>query len=150
MKLQQNAKEVVLMSIDGMGLVVGEVRFNRQTETAVFALEKAAFFDLYFPCIVGIEQKGGLMLQPHLAAHLSIGSLRIQRSRVSFFVMSHDLHPMLIDQFNSLIASMTKQAAPPEDVASQPGNTQPKKTPRKKGESRVIDLQDIFDKKGRD
>ncbi len=150
MKLQQNAKEIVLMSIDGMGLVIGEVRFNRQTETAVFALEKAAFFDLYFPCIVGIDQKGTLMLQPHLASHLSIGSLRIQRSRVAFFVMSNDLHPMVLEQFSAMIASITKQTKPQEQTAPQLNDTPAKKTSRKKNDSRIIDLQDIFDKKGRD
>ena len=66
MKLRQNAKELVLIEADGLGLILGEVRYNRQTETVLFALEKAAFFDLYFPCTVLYDQERGPVVHDYL------------------------------------------------------------------------------------
>ncbi|MDD3553268.1 MAG: hypothetical protein PHC35_01940 [Deltaproteobacteria bacterium] len=132
MKLSQNAKEMVLLNIDGLGLIVGEIRFNRQTETIGFVLEKAAFFDLYFPCMVMVE-KNNLMLQPHILASLSTSSIRVQRSRVSCFVMESELNPALIYQYNAIIASITGGPVPP------PSPKPPGKGVKK---SNVVSIQD--------
>lgn len=133
MKLSQNAKELVLLSIDGLGLIVGEIRFNRQTETINFVLEKAAFFDLYFPCMVIIE-KNNLMLQPHILASLSTSSIRVQRSRVSCFVSGADINPMIAYQYNAIIASITGE--PPTTPSGPQSPT--KKSPK----DNVIQLKD--------
>lgn len=113
MKLSQNAKEIVLLNIDGLGLIVGELRFNRQTETIGFVLEKAAFFDLYFPCMVMIE-KNNLMLQPHILASLSTSSIRVQRSRVSCFITESEINPALVYQYNAILASLTGGPTQPQ------------------------------------
>lgn len=119
MKLSQNAKEIVLLNIDGLGLIVGEIRFNRQTETIGFVLEKAAFFDLYFPCMVMIE-KNNLMLQPHILASLSTSAIRVQRSRVSCFVMESEINPALVYQYNAILASLTGGPPPPPSAGKPP------------------------------
>lgn len=133
MKLSQNAKEMVLLNIDGLGLVVGEIRFNRQTETIGFVLEKAAFFDLYFPCMVVIE-KNNLMLQPHILASLSTSSIRVQRSRVSCFVTEAEINPALVYQYNAIIASLTGGPAPPPSAGKPPAKGTKK--------SNVVSIQD--------
>jgi hypothetical protein len=87
MKLRQNARELVLLELSGAGLLLGEIRYNKQTETVLFALEKSAFFDLYFPCTVSFDQNRGVVLHPHVINAMTTSSIRVQRSRVAFFVL---------------------------------------------------------------
>ena len=144
MKLHQNAKELVLIQIDGLGLILGEVRYNRQTETVLFALEKAAFFDLYFPCTVLYDQERGPVVHPHVLTAMTVSSIRIQRSRVSFFVLESDINPKLIQQYHSLLeAVLLKQGITLSGKATKDkGPDQPKPT----GGSRVIALNDHKEK----
>jgi hypothetical protein len=144
MKLRQNAKELVLIEADGLGLILGEVRYNRQTETVLFALEKAAFFDLYFPCTVLYDQERGPVVHPHVLTAMTISSIRIQRSRVSFFVLEPDVNPKLIQQYHSLLeAVLHKQGITlPKKTTKDKGPDQPKPT----GGSRVITLNDHKEK----
>jgi len=137
MKLSQNAKELVLLNIDGLGLIVGEILFNQQTETIGFVLEKAAFFDLYFPCTVVVE-KNALMLQPHILASLSTSSIRIQRSRVSCFVRESDINPGLVYQYNAIIASITGGPGP----VTPPSDSGPKSPPTGPKRAKVVSIQD--------
>ncbi len=140
MKLLQNAKEMVLIEVDGLGLILGEIRYNRQTETILFALEKAAFFDLYFPCAVIYDQKRGPSVHPHVLTTMSTSSIRIQRSRASFFVLETDVNPELIKQYNSLLEAVSlKQGAAAKKET--PGNQGPDR-PKPSGGSRVITLRD--------
>ena len=103
MKLRQNAKELVLIDIAGVGLLLGEVRYNKQTETVVFALEKSAFFDLYFPCTVNFDPQRGPVVHPHVINAMTTSSIRIQRERVNFFVLSQDIAPSLKAQYMDII-----------------------------------------------
>jgi len=143
MKLHQNAKELVLIEVDGLGLIMGEIRYNRQTETVLFALEKAAFFDLYFPCSVLYDQQRGPVIHPHVLTAMTVSSIRIQRSRVSFFVLESDINPKLIQQYHNLLeAVLLKQGVSPRKTAKDQGPDQPKPT----GGSRVITLSDHKEK----
>jgi hypothetical protein len=142
MKLRQNAKELVLTEVDGLGLVLGEIRYNRQTETVLFALEKAAFFDLYFPCTVLYDQNRGPVVHPHVLTAMTVSSIRIQRSKVSFFVLESDINPKLIQQYHDLLqAVLLKQGVTSPRKATKTedkGLVQPKST----GSSKVITLSD--------
>ena len=143
MKLRQNAKELVLIEVDGLGLILGEIRYNRQTETVLFALEKAAFFDLYFPCTVLYDQKHGPVVHPHVLTAMTISSIRIQRSRVSFFVLESDINPKLIQQYHHLLeAVLLKQGVSSRKTGKDQGPDQPKPT----GGSKVITLSDRKEK----
>jgi hypothetical protein len=143
MKLHQNAKELVLIEVDGLGLIMGEIRYNRQTETVLFALEKAAFFDLYFPCSVLYDQQRGPVVHPHVLTAMTVSSIRIQRSRVSFFVLESDINPKLIQQYHNLLeAVLLKQGVSPRKTTKDQGPDQPKPT----GGSRVITLSDHKEK----
>jgi len=106
MKLRHNAKEVVLLEIDGLGLILGEVRYNKQTETALFILEKAAYFDLYLPCAVIYDARKGVVVQPHILGVLSTGSIRVQRSKVSCFIFGDDLSPHIKAQYQAVLAEL--------------------------------------------
>jgi hypothetical protein len=142
MKLRQNAKELVLTEVDGLGLVLGEIRYNRQTETVLFALEKAAFFDLYFPCTVLYDQNHGPVVHPHVLTAMTVSSIRIQRSRVSFFVLESDINPKLIQQYHDLLeAVLLKQGVTSPSKATKAKEKrldQPKST----SGSKVITLSD--------
>lgn len=109
MKLRQNAREIVLAEIDGLGLIMGEIRYNRQTETVIFALEKGAFFDLYFPCAIVYDQKKGPVVHPHLLTALTTSSVRVQRSKVSCFILEHDIHPEVFRQYQEIVRAITAQ-----------------------------------------
>jgi hypothetical protein len=143
MKLRQNAKELVLIEVDGLGLILGEIRYNRQTETVLFALEKAAFFDLYFPCSVLYDQDRGPVVHTHVLTAMTVSSIRIQRSRVSFFVLESDINPKLIQQYHNLLeAVLFKQGISPRKTSKDQGPDQPKPT----GGSRIITLSDHKEK----
>lgn len=103
MKLRQNARELVLLNCEGLGLILGEIRYNRQTETVIFAMEKSSFFDLYFPCAVVYDQQKGPLVHPHILSTMTTSSIRIQRSRVSCFVLEEDLNPSLVEQYRQLM-----------------------------------------------
>ncbi len=103
MKLHQNAKELVLLDVDSLGIIIGEIKYNRQTETVLFALEKSAFFDIYFPCTVVFDQQNGLSVHPHIFSSLSKSSIRVQRSKVSCFVLQNDINESIIKQYYDLL-----------------------------------------------
>jgi hypothetical protein len=107
MKLKQNAREIVLAEIDGLGLIMGEIRYNRQTETVIFALEKGAFFDLYFPCAIVYDQQRGPVVHPHLLTALTTSSIRVQRSKVSCFILEHDINPEVFKQYQDIVMAVT-------------------------------------------
>ncbi|NIA08888.1 MAG: hypothetical protein GWP10_03755 [Nitrospiraceae bacterium] len=144
MKLQQNAKELVLVNVDGLGLILGEIRYNRQTETAIFALEKAAFFDLYFPCAIVYDQERGPIIHPHLLTVLTTSSIRIQRSHVSCFILETDINPVLIQQYYGLLDALSAKqgTASPQKRTDHQGPERPKPV----GGSRVINLRDHKEK----
>ncbi len=134
MKLRQNARELVLLNVEGLGLLLGEVRYNRQTETVIFALEKSSFFDLYFPCTVVYDQQKGPMVHPHVLAALTTSSVRIQRSRVSCFVLERDLSSSLVEQYRQLLDMVVmRQGASTSKDESGPDKPRP-------GGSRVVPL----------
>lgn len=118
MKLRQNARELVLLEIDGLGLILGEIRFNKQTETAIFALEKAAFFDLYLPCAVIYDPQKGPVVRPHVLSAMTTGSIRVQRSKVSCFVLGSELAPSLAAQYQAVLKGLgldpTNESRPPQ------------------------------------
>ncbi len=103
MKLKQNARELVLIDIAGAGLLLGEVRYNKQTETVFFALEKSAFFDLYFPCTVNFDPQRGPVVHPHVINAMTTSSIRVQRERVNFFVLAQDIAPSVKAQYMDII-----------------------------------------------
>jgi len=148
MKLRQNAKEMVLIELDGLGLILGEIKYNRQTETVLFALEKTAFFDLYFPCTVLYDQNRGPVVHPHVLTAITISSIRIQRSRISFFVLEPDINPKLIQQYHNLqeavlrkqSGTLSGKASSDEDKDDGPYPTEPT------GRSKVITLSDRKEK----
>ncbi len=119
MKLKQNARELVLIDIAGVGLLLGEVRYNKQTETVVFALEKSAFFDLYFPCTVNFDPQRGPIVHPHVINAMTTSSIRVQRERVNFFVLSHDIAPSVKAQYMDIIQQI---------MGFQPDSTKERKT----------------------
>jgi hypothetical protein len=140
MKIHQNVREPVLIEVDGLGLIMGEIRYNRQTETVLFVLEKAAFFDLYFPCTVLYDQERGPVVHPHVLTVMTVSSIRIQRSRTSFFVLESDINPKLIQQYHGLLeAVLLKQGVTsPRKTTKDQGSDQPKPV----GGSKVITLSD--------
>ena len=138
MKLRQNAKELVLLEIDGLGLILGEIRYNKQTETAIFALEKGAFFDLYLPCAVVFDPQKGPLVRPHVLNAMTTGSIRVQRSKVSCFVLGNELAPSLVAQYRAVLERLVPSrptASPDEGKGPDPG---PEKPP--KGGPRIITL----------
>ena len=142
MKLRQNARELVLVEVSGLGPVLGEIRYNAQTETALFALEKSAFFDLYFPCTVIYDQEKGPAVHPHIFSLYTTSSIRIQRSNVSCFIQEADLNPILKEQYNSLVATLSP---PPSSKESHGGKGPDKDKPG--GGSRVVSLKEHTEKR---
>ncbi len=145
MKLRQNAKELVLIEAAGLGFILGEIRYNRQTETVLFALEKAAFFDLYFPCAVIYDQKTGPAVRPHVLTAMTTSSIRVQRSRISCFILESDLHPALLKQYSDLLESVMLQ----QELSSPPRadkDPDPDK-PTSPGGTRVVSIKNGKEKK---
>lgn len=141
MKLSQNARDLVLIEIDGLGLLLGEIRYNRQTETIAFILEKAAFFDLYFPCTVIYEKQHGPIVHPHILSTLTTSSLRIQRSRMSCFILGQDLNPVLIEQYNGIKMALAPRPEPGSQAGPPEGDGRADKT--KSDEKRVINIKNM-------
>ncbi len=138
MKLRQNARELVLLEIDGLGLILGEIRYNKQTETAIFALEKGAFFDLYLPCAVVFDPQKGAVVRPHVLNAMTTGSIRVQRSKVSCFVLGSELTPSLVAQYRAVMESFAPQGpkiAPDHGKGPDSGPEKPKS-----GGPRIITL----------
>jgi hypothetical protein len=77
---------------------------------------------------------------------MTVSSIRIQRSRVSFFVLESDINPKLIQQYYSLLeAVLLKQGVTSPGKATKDkdkGPDQPKPT----GGSKVITLSDRKEK----
>ena len=138
MKLRQNARELVLLEIDGLGLILGEIRYNKQTETAIFALEKGAFFDLYLPCAIVFDPQKGPLVRPHVLNAMTTGSIRVQRSKVSCFVLGSDLAPSIAAQYRTVMESLAPSA---RDKGDEPGKG-PEPGPEKPTHSgpRIINL----------
>ena len=141
MKLRQNAHELILIEVDGLGLILGEIRYNRQTETVLFALEKAAFFDIYFPCAVVYEQQRGPVVHPHIFTALTTSSIRVQRSRVSCFVLETDINPELSRQYYGLLKALSLKQGH-NFQREDPNNDHKPGGHRPSGGSRVIALHD--------
>jgi len=135
MKLRQNARELVLLNVEGLGLLLGEVRYNRQTETVIFALEKSSFFDLYFPCTVVYDQQKGPVVHPHVLSALTTSSIRIQRGRVSCFVLERDLHSSLVEQYHQLLDMVVMRQGGEAVKEDDPGPERPRP-----GGNRVVPL----------
>lgn len=138
MKLRQNAKELVLIEASGLGFMLGEVRYNRQTETVLFALEKAAFFDLYFPCAVIYDQKTGPVVRPHIVTAMTTTSIRVQRNQISCFILEPDLHPALVKQYNTLLENIILQQEKISPAKRQPDDDPDK--PTSPGTTRVVSI----------
>ncbi len=145
MKLRQNAKELVLIEASGLGFILGEIRYNKQTETVLFALEKAAFFDLYFPCAVVYDQKTGPVVRPHVLTAMTTSSIRVQRSRVSCFILEADLHPVLIKQYTELLEGIMLQQELMSPVRN--GKEPDPDKPTGQGGTRVVSIKDGKEKK---
>ncbi|OCC16446.1 hypothetical protein DBT_0263 [Dissulfuribacter thermophilus] len=132
MKLRQNAKELVLLEVDGLGLILGEIRYNKQTETAIFALEKAAFFDLYVPCAVIYDPQKGPVVRPHVLSALTTGSIRVQRSKVSCFILGNELSPSIVAQYQAILQGLgviqegSKESLKDDDPKKGPGSVGPR------------------------
>ncbi len=139
MKLKQNAQEIVLLSIEGLGLILGEIRYNRQTETAIFALEKAAFFDVYFPCTVIYDQQKGPLVHPHILAAMTVSSIRVQRQKVACYILEKDLNPMITRQYQDLLHAVLAPVEPIKEELKQQNKemVSPKSSKETK---RIIDL----------
>ncbi len=123
MKLRQNARELVLLELAGTGLLLGEIRYNKQTETVLFAMEKSAFFDLYFPCSVSFDQNRGILVHPHVINAMTTSSIRVQRSRVTYFVLERDLAPAIRSQYVALLNQLIgkgRQGPPPDHDDNPP------------------------------
>ena len=147
MKLRQNARELVLIELSGVGLLLGEIRYNKQTETVLFALEKSAFFDLYFPCSVSFDQERGILVQPHVINAMTTSSIRVQRDRVAYFVLERDIAPALRSQYLVLINQLLGKTGP-RGTGRRPSedDSPPDDRPRGGG-SRLLDLKKLRDKK---
>ncbi len=139
MKLRQNAKELVLLQIDGMGTIIGEIRYNKQTETAIFTLEKSAFFDLYFPCVLMYDQRQGTVVRPHILSVITASTIRIQRTKVSCFVLGDEISSEIVEQYYNILKSFglmeeqeeTRPIRPtPPDDDGKGGDNGPKGSPR--------------------
>ncbi len=143
MKLRQNARELVMLEVSGLGILIGEIRYNKQTETVLFTLEKSAFFDLYFPCAVIYDQKKGAIVHPHIVNTMITSSIRIQKSRVSFFVLESDIAPSVRAQYlqlvNSFIGLSREGAGQGTDSAKGAGKGPERVQPSSQG-PRVIPL----------
>jgi len=138
-KLRQDAGELVLVEIDGLGMLLGEIRYNRQTETVLFAMERAAFFDFYFPCAVVFDQQTGPVVRPHVLAALTTSSVRVQRSRISCFVLEDDLSPQLVEQYRRLLdAILGRQGLAPRSRGGGEGKGPDRSGPG--GGPRIVDL----------
>lgn len=147
MKLRQNARELVLIEISGVGLLLGEIRYNKQTETVLFALEKSAFFDLYFPCSVSFDQNRGVLIHPHVINAMTTSSIRVQRSRVAYFVLERDIAPGLRSQYLALINQLVGKTGTGEKAPLRPeDDNSPDDRPRGGG-SRLLDLKKLRDRK---
>ncbi|RUM90872.1 MAG: hypothetical protein DSZ23_01845 [Thermodesulfatator sp.] len=146
MKLRQNARELVLIELSGSGLLLGEIRYNKQTETVLFTLEKSAFFDLYFPCTVSFDQNRGVTVHPHVVNAMTTSSIRVQRSRVSYFVLETDIVPALRSQYLGLINQIIGRAGGRTGGPS-PGDDDTPPDDRPKGGSRLLDLKKLRNKK---
>jgi len=103
MKLGLNAREIVLFEIAGLGLIIGQIQYNRQTETALFVLEKAQYVDLLFPCAVTYDNQQGPVVRPHILTILTTSTIRINRNNVSCFIMENDLTPGVMKQYSELL-----------------------------------------------
>jgi hypothetical protein len=103
MKLGLNAREIVLLEISGLGLIIGQIQYNRQTETAMFVLEKAQYFDILFPCAVLYDNQHGPIVRPHLLTILTTSTIRINRNNVSCFIMENDINEIVLKQYSELL-----------------------------------------------
>lgn len=110
MKLGLNAREIALFEISGLGIIIGQIQYNRQTETAMFVLEKAQYFDILFPCAVTYDNQRGPVVRPHLLTILTTSTIRINRNKVSCFIMENDLNPTVIKQYSDLLMSNMPKA----------------------------------------
>ncbi len=144
MKLKQNAQEIVLLSIEGLGLILGEIRYNRQTETAIFALEKASFFDVYFPCTVIYDQQKGPLVHPHILAAMTTSSIRVQRQKVACYILEKDLNPMIVRQYQDLLHAVLAPIEPLQEKTKSKEEDQTSKS--SKETKRIIDLTKLRDK----
>ncbi len=140
MKLRQNARELVLLELSNTGLLLGEVRYNKQTETVAFALEKSAFFDFYFPCSVSFDPQRGPVVHPHIINTMTTSSIRIQRDRVNFFVLSADISPALKAQYMEILNQVAGIHQP-----EQP--SQPARPRQPRSSSQVVDIIKLREKK---
>jgi len=146
MKLKQNAQEIVLLSIEGLGLILGGIRYNRQTETAIFALEKAAFFDVYFPCTVIYDQQKGPLVHPHIMAAMTTSSIRVQRQKVACYVIEKDLNPMIVRQYQDLLHAVLAPTEPTNDESETEQLIEKDISKTKKEHKRIIDLTKLREK----
>ncbi|NDY42195.1 hypothetical protein G3N55_04955 [Dissulfurirhabdus thermomarina] len=145
MKLQQNAGDLVLICAEGLGTLVGEIRYNRQTETPAFALEKAAYFDLHFPCAVIYDPERGPVVHPHLLAALATSSIRVQRTRVTCFVLGDEINPAVAEQYRALRAAILSKGPPPSE-----GPEPPDDGPGGKGPGpRIVDIHHLRGRPGK-
>ncbi len=140
MKLRQNAKELVLLELSGTGLLLGEVRYNKPTETVYFALEKSAFFDFYFPCSVSFDPQRGPVVHPHVINAMTTSSIRIQRDRVNFFVLAQDIAPALKAQYMDILNQVT-------GFQKKESHGQERHLKDSKSVSRVVDIIKLKDRK---
>jgi hypothetical protein len=147
MKLRQNARELVLIEVSGVGLLLGEIRYNKQTETVLFALEKSAFFDFYFPCAVSFDQNRGVLIHPHAINAMTTSSIRVQRSRLAYFVLERDIAPGLRSQYLAFINQLLGKTGTRETafLRAEDDNS-PDDRPRGGG-SRLLDLKKLRDRK---
>lgn len=146
MQLRHNAREIVLIEVGGLGFLLGEIRYNKQTETALFALEKAAFLDLYFPCAVVFDQVKGAVVRPHVLSVFTMSAVRIQRSHISCFIYGKDLNPGLVEQYRSLLAASFPQGGHAHPQGGPPEDDDPHR-PRPSGGKRVISLSEHAEKR---
>ncbi len=146
MKLKQNAQEIVLLSIEGLGLILGEIRYNRQTETAIFALEKAAFFDVYFPCTVIYDQQKGPLVHPHILAAMTTSSIRVQRQKVACYIIEKDLNPMIVRQYQDLLHAVLAPMEPIQEETQLHEKEHLSPKTNKKEAKRIIDLTKLREK----
>ncbi|NPA95277.1 MAG: hypothetical protein GXO58_07615 [Thermodesulfobacteria bacterium] len=140
MKLRQNARELVLLDLSGTGLLLGEVRYNKQTETVAFALEKSAFFDFFFPCSVSFDPQRGPLVHPHVINAMTTSSIRIQRDKVNFFVLSPDIAPALKAQYLDIISQVMGPQGQEPAAPARKGRSE-------KGVSRVVEIIKLKGKK---
>lgn len=131
MKLGLNAKEIVIVDVLGTGLLIGQLQYNRQTESAIFVLEKAQYFDLFFPCAILLDNQHGIFIRPHIASFLSNGTIRINRSNISYFIMENDINPQIKKQYIDLISMHIMRKNPTELIEDNGNKRQANPTPGK-------------------